>query len=87
MGARFNLARILIARKQFPEAIEEFQRLVADDHPDRARFLFGLATAYVLSGDVTAGRTHANDALALARARGQTDLAAAIERDLAKLPQ
>jgi tetratricopeptide (TPR) repeat protein len=87
VGARFNLARILIARKRFPEAIEEFQRLVADDHPERARFLFGLATAYVLSGDVTTGRRHANDALALARARGQTDLAAAIERDLAKLAQ
>jgi tetratricopeptide (TPR) repeat protein len=85
--ARFDLARIFIARKRFPEAIGEFQRLVADDHPDRARFLFGLATAYVLSGDVSAGRSHAHDALVLARARGQTDLAAAIERDLAKLPQ
>jgi tetratricopeptide (TPR) repeat protein len=86
-GARFDLARVLIALKRFPEAIEEFQRLVTDDHPDRARFIFGLATAYVLSGDVTAGRRHATDALALARARGQADLAAAIERDLAKLPQ
>jgi Flp pilus assembly protein TadD len=86
-AARFALARVLIALKRFPEAIEEFHRLVADDHPDRPRFLFGLATAYVLSGDVTAGRRHANDALALARARGQADLAAAIERDLVKLPQ
>jgi tetratricopeptide (TPR) repeat protein len=85
--ARFNLGRLLIARKRFPEAIEEFQRLVANDDPDRARFLFGLATAYVLSGDVATGRKHATEALALAGARGQTDLAAAIERDLAKLPQ
>jgi tetratricopeptide (TPR) repeat protein len=85
--ARFDFARVLIARQRFPEAIEEFQRLVVDDHPDRARFLFGLATAYVLSGDVTTGRRHATEALALARERGQTDLAAAIERDLAKLPQ
>jgi tetratricopeptide (TPR) repeat protein len=84
---RFDLARVLIARKRFPEAIEEFRRLAADDHPDRARFLFGLATAEVLSGDVTTGRKHATDALALARARGDADLAAAIERDLAKLPR
>ena len=57
------------------------------DHPDRARFLFGLSTAHVLSGDVAAGRQYAVEARDLARSRGQTEFAAAIERELEKLPQ
>ena len=57
------------------------------DHPDRARFLFGLSTAYVLAGDIAVGRQYAVEARDLARSRGQADLAAAIDRDLEKLPQ
>ena len=56
------------------------------DDPDQARFLFALGTAHVLAGDLAAGRKYATEARDLARSRGQTDLAAAIERDLAKLP-
>ena len=83
---RFNLGRVLIAEHRYADAIAQFDVLVAADSPERPRFMFGLATAHVLAGDVAAGRRLATDARDLARARGQLDLADAIDRDLAKLP-
>lgn len=82
---RFNIGRMLIARQQYQGAITELDPLKSTDHPDRARFLFGLATAYVLSGDVATGRKYATEARDLARSRGQGELADAIERELARL--
>ncbi len=84
---RFNIGRMLIARRRYRDAIAELQPAVTVDHPDRARFLFGLSTAHVLAGDVAEGRRYALEARDLARSRGQSVLAAAIERDLEKLPQ
>ena len=84
---RFNIARMLIARKQDTEAIAEIEPVLTRDHPEQARFLFGLATAHVLSGDVAGGRRYAVEARDLAKARGQSDLAAAIDRELERLPQ
>jgi len=84
---RFNIARMLIATQRYREAIVELQPAIAVDHPDRARFLFGLSTAHVLAGDVAEGRRYGVEALDLAKSRGQTDLAAAIQRNLEKLPQ
>jgi superkiller protein 3 len=84
---RFNIARLLIARQQYRDAIAELEPATTLDHPDRALFLFGLSTAHVLAGDIAAGREYAVQARDLARSRGQNELAAAIERDLAKLPQ
>jgi tetratricopeptide (TPR) repeat protein len=84
---RFNIARMLIARRQYRDAIAELEPIVAADHPDRARFLFGLSTAHVLAGDIADGRRYAVQARDLATSRGQAALAAAIERDLEKLPQ
>jgi tetratricopeptide (TPR) repeat protein len=84
---RFNIARMLIARKQYRDAIAQLEPVASVDHPDRARFLFGLSTAHVLAGEVAVGRQYAVEARDLARSRGQTDLATAIDRDLQKLPQ
>jgi tetratricopeptide (TPR) repeat protein len=84
---RFNIARMLIAKKQYKDAIAELEPVASVDHPDRPRILFALSTAYVLTGDVATGRQYAVEARDLARSRGQGDLAAAIERDLEKLPQ
>ena len=39
---RFNIGRMLIARGRFTEAIAELEPLKSLEHPDRARFLFGL---------------------------------------------
>jgi len=84
---RFNIGRMLIARRQYQDAIAELDPLKSADHPDRPRFLFGLGTAYVLSGDVATGRKYSVEARNLARERGQNDFADAVERELAKLPQ
>ena len=64
----------------------QFEALAGADAPD-PRHVYGLATALVLSGDVAGGRTYALRARALAASRGQTEMVAAINRDLARLPQ
>ncbi|MBK5298229.1 MAG: tetratricopeptide repeat protein [Vicinamibacteria bacterium] len=82
---RFNVGRMLIARGQFTEAIAELDPLKSSEHPDRARFLFGLATAHVLAGHRDEGQRYAIQARDLARERGQGELADSIERELATL--
>ena len=82
----FNLARMMLARRDGRQAIAVLERIATRDDPNRARFLFALATAHVQAGDLAAARRYATEARDLAQARGQADLAAAIERDLAKLP-
>ena len=84
---RFNLARMLIATKHYAEAIPQLETLSTEDGPERPRYVFGLATAWVHAGDLGKGRQYANEARALAAARGQLDLVAAIDRQLAGLPQ
>jgi tetratricopeptide (TPR) repeat protein len=82
---RFNIGRMLIARRQYVEAIAELDPLKSAEHPDRARFLFGLATAHVLAGHLDEGHRYAVQARDLARERGQIELADSIDRELAKL--
>ena len=86
-GARLNLARMLIARQKYAEAITTLQPVVGRDLPDRPQYLFALATAHVLSGDVATGRGYAVEARDLARARGRNELADSIDRELARLGQ
>jgi tetratricopeptide (TPR) repeat protein len=85
-GMRFNLGRLLIATRRYGEAIAQFEILATDAGPEQPRYVFGLATAWVLSGELVKGRRIALEARALAGARGQTDLVAAIDRELARLP-
>jgi tetratricopeptide (TPR) repeat protein len=84
---RFNLGRMLLATKRFDEAIAEFEVLAKVKGPAQPRYVFGLATACVQAGDIASGRRHAIEAKRLAASLGQTELVAAIDRDLAKLPQ
>jgi tetratricopeptide (TPR) repeat protein len=83
----FNLARMLIAGRKYAEAIAVLQPVVGRDVPERPQYLFALATAHVLSGDVSTGRGYAIEARNLARARGRHDLADSIDRELARLGQ
>jgi len=85
-ATQFNLARMMLARRDSQQAIAVLERIATRDDPNRARVLFALATAHVQAGDIAAGRRYAVEARDLARSRGQADLAAAIERDLARLP-
>ena len=84
---RFNMARMLIATKQYTEAIPHLQKLSAVKGPLQPRYMFGLATAWVHAGDLAKGRQYASEARALAAAQGQRDLVASIDRQLANLPQ
>jgi len=84
---RFNVARMLIATKQYNDAIPQLEILSSVESPERPRYMFGLATAWVHAGDLAKGREYANQARALAAAGGQLDLVAAIDRQLAGLPQ
>jgi len=84
-GARFNLARMLFAARRPAEALTELERLREPRDAETPRYLFGLSVACVQSGRREEGIAYARQARALALEHGQTDLAAAIERDLAAL--
>ena len=83
--ARFNLGRMLLAQGQPRAAVAEFEKLQQPIDGDTPRYVFGLATALVQAGDTEAGRRYAIEARQLAASFGQTDLAAAIDRELARL--
>jgi protein O-GlcNAc transferase len=83
--ATFNLGRMLIALGRPDEAIRELEPLTDKRDAEAPRYLFALATAHVRAGHRDAGITWASEARQLALQYGQNDLAAAIERDLARL--
>ena len=83
--ATFNLGRMLIALGRMDEAIGELARLTEPRDADAPRYLFALATAHVQAGHRDEGIKWAIDARQLALQYGQRDLAAAIDRDLARL--
>ncbi|HJZ73614.1 MAG TPA: tetratricopeptide repeat protein [Vicinamibacterales bacterium] len=83
--ATFNLGRMLIALGRMDEAIAELARLTEPRDADAPRYLFALATAHVQAGHRDEGIKWAIDARQLALQYGQRDLAAAIDRDLARL--
>jgi superkiller protein 3 len=83
--ARFNLGRMLIALSRPDEAVLELEKLTEPRDSEAPRYLFALATAYVRAGHRDEGVKWATDAKALALAHGQLELAAAIDRDLARL--
>ena len=84
-NARFNLGRMLIALDRSDEAIVELEALTQPRDAEAPRYLFALATAHVRAGHRDEGVKWATDAKQLALEYGQAELAAAIERDLARL--
>jgi tetratricopeptide (TPR) repeat protein len=82
---RFNLGRMLLALGQPEQAALEFDKLRHPVDAETPRYLFALSTARVRSGNVAEGITLATDARRLALEYGQTQLADAIARELAKL--
>ena len=82
---RFNLGRMLLALGRTGEAIVELEKLTETRDAEAPRYLFALATAHVRAGHKEEGIRWATDARQLALEHGQTELAAAIARDLASL--
>lgn len=83
--ARFNSGRMLLALGRTDEAVSQLEKLVEPRDAEAPRYLFGLAAAYVRAGRKEDGIKWATDARQLALQHGQNELAAAIERDLARL--
>ena len=83
--ARFNLGRMLLVLGRNDEAILEFEKLLEPKDSETPGYAFALATAYVRTGRKDEGIKWATEARRLALANGQTDLAAAIDRELEKL--
>jgi tetratricopeptide (TPR) repeat protein len=83
--ARFNLGRMLLVLGRTPDAIAEFEKLQQPRDAETPRYLFGLATAHVRAGHKDEGLKWANEAKQLALAFKQHELAAAIDREIAKL--
>ncbi|MGH9372524.1 MAG: tetratricopeptide repeat protein, partial [Vicinamibacterales bacterium] len=82
---RFNLGRMLIALDQVPQAIAELEKLREPQDSETPRYVFALAAAHVRAGHTAEGKALASEAQRLAQQFGQTDLAAAIARELARL--
>lgn len=83
--ARFNVGRMLLALGRTAEAVTELEKIVEPRDREAPRYLFGLSVAYLRAGRKEEAITWANDAKQLAVQYGQKELAAAIERDLARL--
>jgi tetratricopeptide (TPR) repeat protein len=83
--ARFNLGRMLLFLGQPEQAVVEFEKLQQPVDAETPRYLFALSTAHVRAGRKDEGIKLASDARRLALDYGQTDLADAIVRELAKL--
>jgi len=83
--ARFNRGRMLVALGRPLEAAEQFELLLVPESDDTPRYTFALAAAYARAGRREDALRHASAALELARRKGQTELAASIERDLERL--
>jgi tetratricopeptide (TPR) repeat protein len=83
--ARFNLGRMLIALGRNDEAIVELAKLSQPQDSETPRYLFALSAAHVRAGHKDEAIRWGTEARRLALEYGQQDLAAIIERDLAKL--
>lgn len=83
--ARFNLARIYANNAKYDDAIAEFSRLLTPEDDSTPSYLYAMGATYARAGkraDAVATLTRAK---AKAAERGQAPVAAAIERDLARL--
>jgi tetratricopeptide (TPR) repeat protein len=83
--ARFNLGRMLLRLGRIQQAIDELEKLVQPRDNEAPQYLFALAVAHLRAGHTSDGIRWANEARRLALEHGQLELAATIERDLAKV--
>ena len=82
---RFNVSRMLLALGRVGDAVVELEKIVEPRDAESPRYLFGLAVAHVRAGRKDEGIKLATEARQLALEHGQAELAASIERDLARL--
>jgi tetratricopeptide (TPR) repeat protein len=83
--AHFHLGRILVNQGKLAEAIDHFLQTLAVEDDQTPRFTYALGATYIRAGDKQKGILYLQQALKSAKAFGQTQLAASIERDLQSL--
>jgi tetratricopeptide (TPR) repeat protein len=84
-AAHFNLARILGSQGKYEEAIAHLRRTLAPDDEETPRCAYALAVALSRAGHLQEALTYMREAREKAKARGQSDLLASVERDLGVL--
>ncbi len=82
---RFNFGRMLLVLGRPDDAIAQFAMLQQPVDAETPRYVFALSAAYVRAGRTTDGVKLAQEAQRLALEYGQTDFAAVIVAELAKL--
>ncbi len=83
--AHFNAGRALVALGRPAEAIAEFEKCAVPRDAESPRCVFALAVAHLRAGNKVEGLKLAQEAKQLATEYGQTDLANAIEKELASI--
>ncbi len=84
-GAHFNLGRILVHQGKLQEAIKEFLQTLEPDDDEAPRCTYALAAAYARAGNRELALKYMREARRKASERNQTELIAAIDRDLRSL--
>jgi tetratricopeptide (TPR) repeat protein len=85
--SHFHLGRIFVHQNQLAAAIEHFRQSLTPEDEDTPRFLYALGATYARAGEKQKALEYLRAALQKAKAFGQTQLAASIERDLNTLSE
>jgi tetratricopeptide (TPR) repeat protein len=83
--ARFHLGRILANQQKYEEAVQQFKRALEPESDRTPTYLYALAATLARAGRRQEAQRYFEQALAGARARGQSQLLAGIERDMKTL--
>ena len=83
--ANFHIGRHLVTSGQIDEGISHFEKTLSVEDDRTPGFLYGLADAHVRAGRNDIATEYAQQALTMAEAMGQTEMAAAIRGDLEAL--
>ncbi len=86
-AAHFNLGRILVQQGRVADAIEHFRQTLTPEDEETPRCTYALGAAYARVGNRAEALKYMQEAQQKATARGQTELAISIEKDLRRLTQ
>ena len=80
--ANFHIGRHLVTSGKIDEGISHFEKTLSVEDDRTPGFLYGLADAHVRAGRNNIATEYAQQALTMAEAMGQAEMAAAIRGDL-----
>jgi tetratricopeptide (TPR) repeat protein len=83
--AHFNLGRVLVQKGKLKDAIQQFLNTLTPEDESTPAYTYALGAAYARAGDPGDARKYLQIAREKALSLGQTDILAAIERDLRTL--